>query len=103
LKVGEMDKDAAGEGQESINRYALFIEECHGMEKIHDCQTNANEEIYMKAYNMIEKYFSDEDDAGDEIAPQVEAGQGTFGFGANGPQGGAGFNFASANGDSMDM
>lgn len=103
LKVGEMDKDAAGEGQESINRYALFIEECHGMEKIHDCQTNANEEIYMKAYNMIEKYFSDEDDAGDEIAPQVEAGQGTFGFGANGPQGGSGFNFASANGDSMDM
>ncbi|RAL59281.1 hypothetical protein DID88_006995 [Monilinia fructigena] len=30
LKVGEMDKDAAGEGTESINRYALFIEECHG-------------------------------------------------------------------------
>jgi importin subunit alpha-6/7 len=103
LKVGEMDKDAAGEGQESINRYALFIEECQGMEKIHDCQTNANEEIYMKAYNMIEKYFSDEDEAGDEIAPQVEGGQGTFGFGANGPQGGTGFNFASANGDSMDM
>merc|ERR1712230_67431 len=36
LKVGEADKEAAGEGQESINRYALFIEECQGMEKIHD-------------------------------------------------------------------
>jgi importin subunit alpha-1 len=104
LKVGEMDKDAGGEGQENINRYALFIEECHGMEKIHDCQTNANEEIYMKAYNMIEKYFSDEEDeaVGEITGPQVE-GQGTFGFGTNGPQQGAGFNFASSNGDSMIM
>lgn len=106
LKVGEMDKDAAGEGQESINRYALFIEECHGMEKIHDCQTNANEEIYMKAYNMIEKYFSDEDEEGvGEITGPEVAGQGTFGFGTNtnGPQQGGGFNFASTNGDTMDM
>jgi importin subunit alpha-1 len=72
------------------------------MEKIHDCQTNANEEIYMKAYNMIEKYFSDEDDV--ENNPNVaQTEQGSFGFGTNGPQGGSGFNFASANGDSMDM
>lgn len=99
LKVGEMDKDAAGEGQESINQYALFIEECHGMEKIHDCQTNANEEIYMKAYNMIEKYFSDEDEADETSNSQ---GQGTFGFGNTGSQTG-GFNFAPSNGDSMDM
>lgn len=98
LKVGEMDKDAGG-GDEAINRYALFIEECQGMEKIHDCQTNANEEIYMKAYNMIEKYFSDEDEEGQgELAPA--AGTGGFGFGANGQQGG--FNFASTT-DSMDM
>jgi hypothetical protein len=103
LKVGEMDKDAAGEGQESINRYALFIEECHGMEKIHDCQTNANEEIYMKAYNMIEKYFSDEEDPGEEIAPQTNQSGSAFGFGQTGGQQGA-FSFANANGgDSMDM
>jgi hypothetical protein len=102
LKVGEMDKDAAGEGQESINRYALFIEECQGMEKIHDCQTNANEEIYMKAYNMIEKYFSDEEE-GDVEAETKTDGQGAFGFGTNPAAQGAGFNFASPNGDSMDM
>ncbi|ATZ52961.1 Bcsrp1 [Botrytis cinerea B05.10] len=99
LKVGEMDKDAAGEGTESINRYALFIEECHGMEKIHDCQTNANEEIYMKAYNMIEKYFSDEEEGADDGQPQI-AGN-TFGFGTNGEQSGN-FNFANG-GDTMDM
>ncbi|KIN05105.1 hypothetical protein OIDMADRAFT_115625 [Oidiodendron maius Zn] len=100
LKVGEMDKDAAGTGEEAINRYALFIEECQGMEKIHDCQTNANEEIYMKAYNMIEKYFSDEEEVEENAVP-TGTGQ-AFGFGTNNQQ--AGFNFANTNGgDSMDM
>lgn len=102
LKVGDMDKEAAeGTNEAPVNRYALFIEECGGMEKIHDCQNNANEEIYMKAYNIIEKYFSDEEGEGDmnELAPQ--AGQdGQFGFGAQQQQ--QNFNFANG-GDSMDM
>ena len=101
LKVGEMDKEASGEGAEAINRYALFIEECQGMEKIHDCQTNANEEIYMKAYNMIEKYFSDDEAAAEgEVAEQAQGANGTFGFGTQGQA--AGFNFANT-GDNMDM
>lgn len=102
LKVGEMDKEAGQPGEARVNRYALFIEEAGGMEKIHDCQNNANEEIYMKAYNIIEKYFSDEDEAGgdiDELAPQqTQAG---FALGT-GPQQAGGFNFANG-GDSMDM
>jgi importin subunit alpha-6/7 len=101
LKVGEMDKEAAGDGSEAnINRYALFIEECQGMEKIHDCQQNANEEIYMKAYNMIEKYFSDEDEGEGVEEAQTAGTNGTFGFGTQSQ--GAGFNFANG-GDSMDM
>ncbi len=104
LKVGELDRQAAGEGADAINKYALFIEECGGMEKIHDCQTNANEEIYMKAYNIIEKYFSDEEGADD--AAQAGA-NGTFGFsaannGAGAGEQGGGFSFAN-NADSMDM
>jgi importin subunit alpha-1 len=101
LKVGEMDKEAAGDSAETnINQFALFIEECGGMEKIHDCQQNANEEIYMKAYNMIEKYFSDEDEAGDGEEPQAAGTNGTFGFGGQGQT--SGFSFANG-GDSMDM
>ncbi|KXX76519.1 Importin subunit alpha-1 [Madurella mycetomatis] len=100
LKVGDLDKQAAGDGPDSINRYALFIEECGGMEKIHDCQTNANEEIYMKAYNIIEKYFSDEDENADEAMGQP--GQ-QFGFGANGAQQSGGFNFGANGSESMDM
>jgi len=56
----------------------------------------------MKAYNIIEKYFSDdEDNAGDmaELAPQ-QAQDGHFGFGAQQQQ--QNFNFANG-GDSMDM
>ena len=101
LKVGDLDKQAAGEGPESINRYALFIEECGGMEKIHDCQTNANEEIYMKAYNIIEKYFSDDEENADEAMGQPQQ----FGFGtggANGAQQGD-FSFGGNGTESMDM
>lgn len=107
LKVGDMDKEASeNSAEQNINRYALFIEEAGGMEKIHDCQNNINEEIYMKAYNIIEKYFSDEDEAGGDIdsaAPQQGEG-GTFGFGAQQQQAqqSGGFNFANG-GDSMDM
>lgn len=100
LKVGEMDKEA-GDGEDNINRYALFIEECAGMEKIHECQSNANEEIYMKAYNMIEKYFSDDEEGGNE-PQQINNTTGAFGFNANGAQPGPALNFGNA-GDSMDM
>ncbi|KAF1981248.1 importin subunit alpha-1 [Aulographum hederae CBS 113979] len=101
LKVGDMDKESSEASGEQINRYALFIEEVGGMEKIHDCQNNANEEIYMKAYNIIEKYFSDDEDAGGDI-PGVapEQGQERFGFGTQPQQ----QNFSFANGgESMDM
>jgi importin subunit alpha-1 len=103
LKVGELDKEAAEASGDPINKYALFIEECGGMEKIHDCQNNANEEIYMKAYTIIEKYFSDEEEDGaQDLALGPTVGQdGTFGFGPQQSQQGN-FNFANGN-DSMDM
>ncbi|KAK3680055.1 Importin subunit alpha-1 [Recurvomyces mirabilis] len=104
LKVGDMDKEAA-EGtseQPPVNRYALFIEDCGGMEKIHDCQNNSNEEIYMKAYNIIEKYFSDDEgeaDAGDLTSQQGQDGQ--FGFGNQQQQ--QNFQFANGGDNSMEM
>jgi len=102
LKIGEMDKEAGLSGNDPpINRFAMFIEEVGGMDRIHDCQNNANEEIYMKAYNIIEKYFSDEEEGAEnnDLAPQQGAG-GTFGFGAQQQQGN--FNFGNGD-DSMDM
>jgi importin subunit alpha-1 len=105
LKVGEMDKEAGNQAEEGqsqpVNNYALYIEEVGGMEKIHDCQNNANEEIYMKAYQIIEKYFSDDEEEGQDLAIGPTVGQdGTFGFGTQQQQGN--FQFANGN-DSMDM
>ncbi|ODQ65483.1 ARM repeat-containing protein [Nadsonia fulvescens var. elongata DSM 6958] len=79
LKIGESDKELRGD---SVNMYALYIEEAGGMENINECQNNTNEQIYEKAYNIIDKYFSEED-AYDEtdLAPQA-TGE-TFGFGTN--------------------
>ncbi|MCJ1465748.1 Importin alpha subunit (Karyopherin alpha subunit) (Serine-rich RNA polymerase I suppressor protein) [Pseudocyphellaria aurata] len=110
LKVGDMDKEASDALlEQNVNHFALYIEEAGGMEKIHDCQNNINEEIYMKAFNIIGKYFSDEEEAGvdmNTVTPQQGQG-GNFGFGTqqqqqqqHQPQGG--FSFANG-GDSMDM
>jgi len=104
LKVGDMDKEAQdGSAEPPVNKYALFIEDCGGMEKIHDCQNNSNEEIYMKAYNIIEKYFSDEEGDAEvnDLAP-AQGQDGQFGFGAQQQQ--QNFNFANGgDGESMDM
>lgn len=106
LKVGEMDKEASdASADQNVNHFALYIEEAGGMEKIHDCQNNINEEIYMKAFNIIGKYFSDEDEAGADMNAPQQAEGANFGFGAQQQQKqqpGAGFNFANG-GDSMDM
>ncbi|WEJ94849.1 Importin subunit alpha-1 [Yamadazyma tenuis] len=63
LKMGEMDREARGA---SVNEYALYIEEAGGMDKISECQSNENEKIYEKAYHIIVKYFSEEDDQTDD-------------------------------------
>ncbi|KAL9126104.1 MAG: hypothetical protein Q9217_004791 [Psora testacea] len=102
LKVGEMDKEASEDSSDqNVNHFALFIEEAGGMEKIHDCQNNINEEIYMKAFNIIGKYFSDEEEAGD-MMENTAPGRGGFGLQQQ-PQQAGGFDFANGGGDSMDM
>lgn len=77
LKMGEMDKESRNA---SVNENALYIEEAGGMEKIFECQANENEKIYEKAYSIIEKYFSEEDDQIDDegVAPQAYGD--AFGF-----------------------
>lgn len=80
LKMGELDKELRGLG---VNENSLFIEEAGGMEKISECQNNENEKIYEKAFNIISKYFSEEDDDLDDqgLAPQAYGD--AFGFGVD--------------------
>jgi len=91
LKVGEIDKEAAGPG--AVNQYALFVEEAGGMITIHQLQHHENLEIYKKAYYIMDKYFpDDEEDDGAGMAPQVdESGAFAFNTDMSAPQGGFSF------------
>ncbi len=72
LRVGEMELI------NGANQMALTIEVAEGLEKINNLQFHDNEEIYKKAYHIIDKYFSNEDEE-TGLAPEVdEAGQFTF-------------------------
>ncbi|TRM60263.1 armadillo-type protein [Schizophyllum amplum] len=71
LKVGEMDRVAGGPG--AVNQYALYVEEAGGMVTIHNLQQHDNLDIYKKAFNIMDKYFPDEEDVDANIAaPNVE-------------------------------
>ncbi|CDH57229.1 karyopherin alpha [Lichtheimia corymbifera JMRC:FSU:9682] len=89
LSVGEMERPNTADG---LNPYALHIEECNGLDYIHDLQQHDNTEIYKKAYQIIDKYFSEDDDGEtQEMNPDMEGGQFTFQQQVQAPQGG--FNF----------
>lgn len=88
LKVGDMEKVNTMDG---VNPYSIMIEEFGGVEYIHALQHHDNIDIYKKSYQLIDKYFSEDDDGQDaEMFPQTENGQFTFQQ-EQAPQGG--FNF----------
>jgi importin subunit alpha-1 len=72
LKVGEMDRQANGPG--AVNQYAVFVEEAGGMVTIHNLQQHDNLEIYKKAFNIMDKYFPDDEEVDAGVsAPSVDA------------------------------
>uniref|UniRef100_A0A674A2H6 Importin subunit alpha n=1 Tax=Salmo trutta TaxID=8032 RepID=A0A674A2H6_SALTR len=76
LRLGEQEAKQNGTG---INPYCALIEEAYGLDKIEFLQSHENQEIYQKAFDLIEHYFGvEEEDA--SIAPQVDQNQGQFIF-----------------------
>ncbi|XP_008294934.1 importin subunit alpha-6 isoform X2 [Stegastes partitus] len=76
LRLGEQEAKQNGTG---INPYCALIEEAYGLDKIEFLQSHENQEIYQKAFDLIEHYFGvEEDDA--SLAPQVDQNQGQFVF-----------------------
>ena len=97
LKVGEIDKEAAGAG--GINQYAQFVEEAGGMVSIHNLQHHENLEIYKKCFYIMDsmsflysscpktditEFFPDDDEEEAEgAAPAVDA-SGQYAFQSDG-------------------
>ncbi|KAI8638096.1 armadillo-type protein [Parasitella parasitica] len=88
LKVGEQDRPNDPEG---LNRYSRVIEDCGGMELIHQLQSHDNGDIYKKAYHIIDRYYNDEDN-GDMTDEGQGQAQHEFSFQPNVE---GGFNFGS--------
>ncbi|XP_052020460.1 importin subunit alpha-6 isoform X3 [Apodemus sylvaticus] len=76
LRLGEQESKQSGVG---INPYCALIEEAYGLDKIEFLQSHENQEIYQKAFDLIEHYFGVEDDD-PSIVPQVDENQQQFVF-----------------------
>lgn len=58
----------------SCENLCLTVEHIGGLDKLELLQEHENEEIYKKAYSIVDKYFSSADDAESEMAPQTVNG-----------------------------
>lgn len=94
VQVGEADKEM--QGPNGTNPFANLIDEAEGTDKIEQLQSHEHEEIYEKAVAILEAFFDVEDGEEENLAPAVDANQGTYAFGGGAPaaSGGA-FNFST--------
>lgn len=69
--------------EDHVPQIANIIEECDGLEKIERLQNHENVEIYKLAYEIIEQYFSEEQDQSN-LAPTAD--DGSFQFNPNSAQ-----------------
>jgi hypothetical protein len=56
LKIGDLEKDS--NGFVGTNQFSDIITECGGQDKIESLQQHSHDEIFEKALNIIDKYFS---------------------------------------------
>ncbi|CAF99513.1 unnamed protein product, partial [Tetraodon nigroviridis] len=78
LRLGEQEAKQENNGT-GVNPYCSLIEEAYGLDKIEFLQSHDNQEIYQKAFDLIEHYFGVEDEDSN-IAPQVDQANQQFLF-----------------------
>ncbi|XP_063312195.1 importin subunit alpha-7 [Pelobates fuscus] len=71
LRLGEQEAKQGGSG---INPFCGLIEEAYGLDKIEFLQSHENQEIYQKAFELIEHYFGVEEDD-PQLVPSVDEAQ----------------------------
>lgn len=78
LRLGDQDAST----HNGINPYTVLIEECYGLDKIEFLQSHQNMEIYQKAFDIIERYFSSEEED-TRIVPSIDSQGQEFQFTAH--------------------
>lgn len=70
--------NAAKISTEAMNNAAMALEECNGLDMIEKLQEHENEKIYTKCSQIINDFYSGEEEGPEELQPQVNNGQFVF-------------------------